>query len=174
MRDKIAFIVKELQFVTSDEIKTILGDARKKTIDHNLDKMESNGEVIKLLPDENSIEQEGLIGGPNLEGEENIEIRELLVEKGFSERVDVIKWNIVGNRLIADLTNNVNKLIEDIEGLYKDPKSLELDYFDYSIRYHEIYGLLNEKIDTEVLKSFNELLEKCRLFLDKLDYRETP
>ncbi|MEE9610399.1 MAG: hypothetical protein V3W19_04065 [Desulfatiglandales bacterium] len=174
MKEKIASIVKELQFATSDEIKLVLGDARKKTIDYNLEKMEDGGEVIRILPSENSLEKEGIIEGPNLDVGENIEIREMLAEKDLHKRIDIINWDVMSKRLIKELNEKIDILIEDIEHLYKDPKNLELEYFDYSIKYHELYGLLNKQNRIELLNPLNDSLEKCRSFLDKLDYGEAP
>ncbi|MFQ5815808.1 MAG: hypothetical protein ACE5G7_04860 [Candidatus Hydrothermarchaeaceae archaeon] len=174
MRDRISSIIKELQFATSDEIKMVLGEARKKTIDHNLKNMVDSGEVIRIFPDETTLKKEGFIEGPNLEVHENFQTRQLLVEKDLSERRDVIKWRTIADRLVEELSDKLGKLIEDIDKQYRDPKNLELDYFDYSIKYHELYRILNERVDSDALKELDEIFKKCRLFLDKLNYRETP
>ncbi len=174
MRDKISSIVSELQFVTLEEIKIVLEDSRKKTIENNLKNMGSNGEIIKLLPEENESGEGGFITGPNSELSENLEIRKILIEKGLNEKKDSIKWDKLFERLFRELKKSIENLIEDINELYKDPKNLEIEYFDHSIRYHELYRFFQGKIDTDMLKTIEELLIKCRSLLEKLEYRETP
>lgn len=175
MKESILSIIKELEFATFDEIKKALGDdTRKKTLEDNLREMELAGEIIKILPDENKLSKEGYIPGPNLDVEENIETRRLLLDEGLSSRRDVINWEIIFTRLVSELSEKVEWLMEDINKLYKDPKTLEMEYFDYSLRYHEIYRMFNEKLETGSLKLISEQLKNCRSRLDNLNYKGTP
>lgn len=175
MRDKILSVLKELEFATFDEIKMALGDeSRKKTIEDNLENMEREGEIMRLFSSENTLNAEGFIPGPNLEVEEDPEVKKLLIEQGRSVKHGIVKWEALLARLASELRDNIQKLIADIDKLYKDPKTLELEYFDYSIRYHELYRLFNEKTDVGSLKSLSEMLKNCRSSLDKLVYTGTP
>ncbi len=174
MKGKILSTIKELQFATSNEIKLALGDARKKTFEEKLRELEEGREILRLTSEENSLFVEGFIPGPNLEVEEDPEIKSVLAELKLNRREDVVDWKHLSKRLIDNMDADIKELQEDIEGLYEDPKTLEMRYFDLSLRYHELHRMSYENFNTDSLRAPYDLLQECRSYLDKLEYRETP
>jgi aconitase B len=174
MKERISSIVKELKFATLDDIKKFLEDVNEKNVEHQIKIMIKKDELIEILPEENNLGRIGYVEGPNLEIKENFEVCRLIKEKEIYKHNNVVKWNIVAERLTSELDSNIDKLIEDIDKGYKDPRALEIEYFDYSIKYHELFRMLNEKVDNHFLKNIAIKLENCRRLLSNLDYRETP
>ncbi|MEE8167905.1 MAG: hypothetical protein V3T58_03410 [Candidatus Hydrothermarchaeales archaeon] len=174
MRGKILSIVKELEFVTLDDIRLILGDVKKKTLEENFNALEKKRDLLKLRPEENSLSKEGFIPGPNLEADEDLELRKTLAAEGLNKRHDIVDWDSLSKRLIEDLTIEIQELKENIGQLHEDPKNLEMQYFDLSLKYHGIYRLLYENYDSGILNPIYILLQECKSYLDKLEYREAP
>ncbi len=166
-------IVKELGFASVDEIALILnqfGGAQKKTLKSNIQELEEERALFKILPDENSLSREGFISGPNSEVEEDFEIKRLIMNEFPARDSFVIDWDLLSKRTSKELLEEVKSLEEDILKKCDAPKKLEMRYFNLSIKYHELYRFFYEKNSIEPLTSIQEKLDKCRLYLDRLEY----
>ncbi len=173
MKSKILTIVKELEFASLEEIALVLnrfGGVQKKTLKSNIQELEEEKALFKILPNENSISCEGFISGPNFEVEEDFETKRLIVSEFPARDLPVIDWNLLSERISKELSEEVENLKEDILKKNSAPKELEMRYFDLSLRYHESYRFFYEKNSTEHLASIKEKLSECKIYLDKLEY----
>ncbi|MFH1773727.1 MAG: hypothetical protein ABH874_02065 [Methanobacteriota archaeon] len=166
-------IVKELGFASLEEIALILNNfksVQKKTLKGNIQELEEERALFRILPDENSLSCEGFISGPNSEAEENFEIKELITSEFPTRDLSIINWNLLSKRISEELLEEAERLKESILKKYNTQKKLEMHYFNLSLRYHELYRFFYEKNSTEPLTSVQEKLNECKLYLDKLEY----
>lgn len=173
MKSKILTIVKELEFASLEEIALILnrfGGVQKKTLKSNIQELEEEKALFKILPDENSLSCEGFVSGPNFEVEGDFETKRLIVSEFLARDLPMINWNLLSQRISKELLEEVGNLKEDILKKSCAPKELEMRYFDLSLRYHELYRFFYEKNSTEPLASVKEKLDECKIYLNKLEY----
>lgn len=171
MREKILTVVNEMKFASADEISSILDNVNASSLKKELESLEQERVLFRVLPNEISVALDGFIAGPNFELEKDVEIQKLLIDKGLSSRsLSVINWELFSKRKLSELQNDLNGLLDDIVKKNEEPKKLELRYFELSIRYHELNRILYEKCETELLNTVNKSLEKGRSYLDSLEY----
>jgi hypothetical protein len=174
MKKNISSIVDELGLASFDEIVSILkemtGEVKKRTIFAKLKSMEDEKIIFKIPAGENSYKIEGYVSGPNLAAEEDFDIKKIVVDKGFSQRdVDEVNWDSFSSRLLNVLMDDLKSLQEDLEKTYDDPKTVEMRYFDLSIKYHDLYGFFFDRYSVEFLSPAKALLEECKSTIDKKD-----
>ncbi len=172
MKKRISVIVKELGIVTAEEIASILKgvscEVKKKTLSLKLEEMEGERVIFKILPKENPYEVEGYLAGPNIEAKDDFEIKRLIVELNLSQRdVRSIKWDLFSYRIIDVFLGELKRLREDLETFYDEPKSVEMKYFDLSIKYHELNRFFFDVYNTDVLIPIKALLDGCREYIEK-------
>lgn len=171
MREKILAVINEMKFASADEISSVLGGVKPGSLTKEIENLEQARVVFRVLPSENSASLEGFIAGPRFEAEEDVEIKKLLVDNGVSNRtLSIIEWKPLAQRKLTEVQNDLEGLLDDITKKEEDSKKLELRYFELCIRYHELYRFLSEKDETALLTLVNKTLEKCRQYLDKLEY----
>jgi len=173
MKSKILTIVKELGFASLEEIALILNNFRsvqKKTLKNNIQELEEERALFRILPDENSLSCEGFISGSNSEAEEDFEIKKLITSEFPARNPPIINWDLLSKRISGELLEEAEHLGENILKKYSTQKKLEMCYFDLSLKYHELYRFFYEKSSTESLTSVQEKLNECKLYLDKLEY----
>ena len=78
-----------------------------------------------------------------------------------------IDWGLFSSRVLDELVTELLTLQEDLEKAYDEPKSVEMRYFDLSIRYHELYGFFFDLCGTEFLLPAESLLNECKSIIDK-------
>lgn len=175
MMRRILLVIKELKIASEEELflalKDYFGNLREKTLKGNLDLLEKDRAIFKILPDENEDNFIGYILGPNAEVEEDLEVNRLLLEKElFPRSLAIINWETFSKRLLNEMLVEVNDLKERIVKLYDSPKELELNYFDLSLKYHELYSFFYENYNADFLTPIHDLLNECRGYLDKIEY----
>ena len=166
-------IVKELGFASLEEIAFILnrfGSIQKKTLKSNIQELEKERALFKILMNENSLSCEGFISGPNSEVEEDFEIKRLIANEFPARAPSIINWGLLSERISKELLKEIDDLKEDMLEKNNTPKELEMRYFDLSLRYHELYRIFYEKNSIEPIAFVREKLNECRLYLDKLEY----
>jgi hypothetical protein len=175
MKKSISTIINELGLATFDEIVSILkehsGEVKKRTLFSKLKGMEDENIIFKVLSDENSYGVEGYISGPNMDAEDDFEIKRILIERGLSARdVQGIDWRLFSSRVLNGLMGELKTLQEDLEKVYDDPKSIEMRYFDLSIKYHELYGFFFDMYGADFLIPVEALLNDCREAINKKEF----
>lgn len=172
MKNQILCIVGELGLALPEELRLILtqhfGGLKEGTFKENLRELEGEGALFRLLPGENSLNQEGFILGPEARVGEACGLKRLMVENGLAYRVEAVNWSAFSARLLEGAMGEVMELREDILRRYEDPKRLEMRYFDLSLRYHAIYGFFFERHDPTFLAPYAEALRECREYLAKM------
>ncbi|MDI6655228.1 MAG: hypothetical protein QME59_05005 [Candidatus Hydrothermarchaeota archaeon] len=166
-------IVKELGFASLEEIALILNKFRsvqKKTLKSNLQELEEERALFRILPDENSLSCEGFISGPNSGAEEDFEIKKLIMNEFPTRDPSIVNWDLLSKRIFGELLEEAERLKENILKKYNTQKKLEMHYFDLSLKYHELYRFFYEKNSTESPTPVQEKLNECKLYLDKLEY----
>ena len=176
MKKSILAIVNELGLASAPEIESVLkkltGEVKKRTLFSNLKNLEEEKKVFKLLSGENSYGVEGYIPGPNMEAEDDFDIKKIVVELGLRARdVREVNWEKFSKRVLDVLMNEIGALQEDLEKAYDDPKSIEMRYFDASIGYHELYRFFFDVYDTGFLDPIETLLNDCKSAIDKKEIR---
>lgn len=172
MKKSILAIVNELGLATAFEIESVLkelrGEVKKRTLFSNLKILEEGKRTFKLLPEESSYGVEGYIPGPNMEAEDDFDIRGVIVDLGLQTRdLHGVDWDLLSKRVLDVLMSEIGALQEDLEKGYDDSKSVEMRYFDLSIGYHEFYGFFFDRFDTDFLVPAVELLNGCKNTIDK-------
>ena len=175
MKKSISAIINELGLVTFEEIASILkehsGEVKKRTLFSKLKGMEDEKTIFMVISDENSYGVEGYISGSNMEEEDNFEIKRIIFERGLSARdVQGIDWGLFSSRMLNGLMDELKTLQEDLEKVYDDPKSIEMRYFDLSIKYHELYGFFFGGYGADFLVPAEALLNDCREAIDKKEF----
>lgn len=172
MKNQILYIVGELGLALPEELRLVLaqhfGGLNEGTFDENLRELEGEGALFRLLPGENSLNQEGFILGPEARVGESYGLKRLMVENGLAYRGEAVNWGTFSARLLEGTMGEVRGLREDILKRYEDPKRLEMRYFDLSLRYHAIYGFFFERCDPEFLAPYADALRECREYLAKM------
>jgi len=175
MRDTIFAILNGLNVASFEEIKLILKDhfesVRKKTLENNLLIMEDSRGIFHLLPGETELDGSMYIIGPNAELKEDAEVMELISKSEIEPRdLSKVRWEHFSRRMLTQMLEEAKELKENILSMYKEPKRLEIDYFDLSLKYHELMNFFNERYTNEFLLPVQELLRECRGYLDKMDF----
>ena len=175
MRDTILAILNEVNIASFEELRLILKGSlesvRKKTLENNLLILEHSMEVFRLLPGEADSDGTMYILGPNAEVKGDLEVRELITESGVEPReLSEVRWDHFSKRTLTQTLEEVGELKENILSIYKEPKRLEIDYFDLSLKYHQLMGFFNEKYTNEFLLPVQGLLRECRGYLDKMEF----
>lgn len=174
MKKNIKAIVDELGLASASEIESVLkelmGEVKKRTLFSNLKSMEEDKTIFKVLAGESSYGVEGYIKGPNLESEDDFEVKRIIVERGLPTRdVEEIDWGLFSSRVLDELMNELKILQEDLNGTYDDPKNIEMRYFDLSIWYHELHRFFFDVYDTGFLAQAEALLNDCKSVIDRMD-----
>ncbi len=172
MKKSINAIINELRLASTLEIELVLkglsGEVKKRTLFSNLKNLEEGKVILKLLPKESSYGVEGYLPGPNMQVEEDFDVKRVIVEQGVSTRDLVeIDWKLFSSRVVEGLMNDLTLLKEDLEKTYDDPKNIEMRYFDISIAYHELYVFFFDLYDADFLVSVGNMLSECRAIIDK-------
>ena len=172
MKKSVLVIVNELCLATAAEIESVLkeltGEVKKRTLFSNLKRLEEEKKVFKLLSGENSYEVEGYIPGPNMEAEDDFDVKKVVAELGLQARdTQEIDWGLFSSRVLDELVTELLTLQEDLEKAYDEPKSVEMRYFDLSIKYHELYGFFFDVCGTTFLLPAESMLNECRIIIDK-------
>lgn len=172
MKKKISVIVGELGVASADDVALILrehsGEVNRKTLSTKLRGLEKAGVIFKVLPKESPYSIEGYIGGPNLDAEDDFEIRRLVAEHGPPPRdIKRVDWKSFSSRVIGPLLDELDRLREDLEKGYEDPKNIEMRYFDLSVRYHEFYGFFFDRCGVGFLSPVENSLKECKNQLDR-------
>ncbi len=175
MKKRILSIIKELNIATKDEIGDVLtsssGSVNKNILESNIKQLENDMSIFKILSSENCLDLECYISGPNFEPSDSVEIKKVIVDMGlFKKDMNSIYWEKFSKRCLKKLIFDIEELKENIIKRYKEPKKLEIDYFDLSLKYHALYGYFFDKYEVGFLSPANELLEECKGYLDKLDF----
>ncbi len=174
MKKKILCIIKELNITTIDDINTVLkssGCANKKIVKSNIRQLENDMSILKISSNENSLNLDGYIPGPNFESFDNVDIKKIVIEMELSKKdMNSINWEKISRRYLKKLVFDLEELKENILKRYKEPKKLEMDYFDISLRYHGLHGYFFDNHEAEFLLPANELLKECKSYLDNLEY----
>lgn len=175
MKRNIKSIVSELGLASVSEIESVLnaltGEVKKRTLFSNLKSLEDEKVIFKVLPEENSYEVEGYIPGPNLEVEDDFEVKKIVVESGLQARdAHGIDWEKFSSRTLEVLMSDLKALQEDLEKSYDDPKTVEMRYFDLSISYHELHRFFFDRYKTEFLAPAEALLGGLKGTIDKKDF----
>ena len=174
MKKNISSIVDELGLASFDEIVSILkeitGEVKKRALFAKLKGMEDEKIIFKVLADENSYGIEGYMRGPNMNTEEDFDIKKIIINKEISPRdLGEVDWDLFSSRLSKVLMGDLKGLQENLKKSYDDPKTLEIQYFDFSIKYHELYGFFFDHHNVEVLSPVKVILEQCKGLIDKKD-----
>lgn len=174
MKKSISAIVGELGFASAEEITSILkelsGEIKEKTVSLKFKELEKENVIFKVLPAENSYGIEGYLAGPNMDENDNFEIRKLVVEQGTSPRgLRGIDWESFSSRILNAFLDDIKNLKEDLEKAYDKPKTIEMRYFELSIGYHELHNFFFDKYHADFLAPAETLLKECREQLDKKD-----
>jgi hypothetical protein len=172
MKKSILAIVNELGLATAPEIESVLkeltGEVKKRTMFSNLKILEEGKKTFKLLSGENSYGVEGYIPGPNMKAENDFNIKNCVVGLGLRVRdAQEIDWGLFSSRVLGKLVTDLLTLQEDLEKAYDEPKSVEMRYFDLSIRYHELYVFFFDIYGTDFLLPAEALLNECKIIIDK-------
>jgi hypothetical protein len=175
MKKQILLITNELFFALEEEIKEVLrelfGGLKNKTFESNIEELENEMALYKVLSHENSEFTVGYVAGDSESGED-FNIKKILLEKGYSRRdPSVINWELFSSRLKDHLLSELETLKEDISKQYEEPKTLEMRYFDLSIKYHQLYRFLFENYNTDILSPIRESLYETRNMLSKLEFQ---
>ena len=175
MKNLILSAIKELKIATPDEISSILEhvneNPKKNVLLKNLSSLENDNKIFRIKKSEIETGNESYLLGPSADAEEDIEIKKILLEKElFPQPLELIKWDLVSRRIFTDLINDIENLKEEILTLYSDAKSLELKYFDISLKYHEYFNFFNQYYTADFLLPIHKLLNECRSYLEKLDF----
>lgn len=175
MRDTILAILNGLNIASFEELKLILGGSFesvvKKTLENNLHILEHSREIFRLLPGETNYEGAVYILGPNSDVKEIPELNEIISESGVEPKeFSEVRWEHFSKRTLTQLLEDVNELRENILSIYKEPTKLEMDYFDLSLKYHQLMNFFNERYTNEFLLPVHDLLRECKGYLDKMDF----
>jgi hypothetical protein len=172
MNNLIQKCVKVLNFVTREEIYRILeseGKINKQLVDAKLMDLVNKDIILEVMPDENKLGLKGFMPGPNLEAEADTKVHRKIIDIE-AERRDLTILNIkkISTRLEHKLSLQLNELIDNITGLYREPRKLELDYFGLTLKYHALRRFFYENFNYMPLEGLKESLNECRFLLDKL------
>ncbi len=175
MKDSILSIINELKIVSADELALVLTkideDFKTSSLSKNLSALEHEKKVFKIKSSEIENETESFILGPNAEVDEDIDIKNILLEKElFPKPMQLIKWDLVSRTILTEMVIDIETLKENILKQYKDSKALELEYFDLSLRYHENYNYFHQNYTADFLLPVQKLLNECRSYLDNLEF----
>jgi hypothetical protein len=172
MKKSISAIVDGLGFASAEEIVSILkelsGEIKEKTLSLKFKELEKESVIFKVLPTESSYGVEGYIAGPNMNAKDDFEIKKLIVERGVPLRdLQSINWESFSSRILNAFLDNIKTLKEDLEKAYDEPKNVEMQYFELSIRYHELYNFFFDRYRPAFLVPAENLLKECREQLNK-------
>jgi hypothetical protein len=175
MKKNIKSVVNELGLASVSEIESVLkelaGEVKKRTLFSNLKSLEEEKVIFKVLPKENSYGIEGYFPGPNLEVEDDFEVKKIVVESGLRVRdTKEIDWKKFSSRVLDVLMGDLKALQEDLEKTYDDPKTVEMRYFDLSISYHELHGFFFGVYETGFLAPVEALLGELKGAIDKKEF----
>ncbi|MFQ6136721.1 MAG: hypothetical protein ACE5PM_06040 [Candidatus Hydrothermarchaeales archaeon] len=177
MKDKILSIINELKVATPEDLLLVLKDLdenpSKKALMNHLSSLKDSRKVFSIHEDEIEGGFDAYILGPEADVEEDLEIKRTLLEKEiFPRSLTMIDWEKVSRRILTDLIGEINTLKGDILRRYKDPKTLELNYFELSLRYHEFFNFFHRVYSADFLIPIHDLLRECRSLLDKLEFKD--
>ena len=168
MKKSINAIITELRLASTVEIelilKGLLGKVKKRTLFSNLKNLEEGKVILKLLPKESSYEVEGYMPGPNMQVEEDFDVKRVIEEQGVSTRdLAEIDWELFSSRVVDGLMTDLTLLKEDLEKTYDDPKSL-----DFYLAKRAVAEVDGEEF--EYNRDFEEHLKSCNSCKDR--YKE--
>ncbi len=174
MKDLILSVISELKVTSPDDLYLVLTgldeDIKKNTFLKKLASLENEKKVLKIRDTEIETETESYILGPVADVKEDTDLKRSLLEKElFPQSLQLIKWDLLSRRIFTELIDEIETLKENILKQYKDPKSLELDYFDVSLKYHECYNFFHQLYSADFLLPIYKLLNECRSYLNKLN-----
>ncbi len=174
MKDLILSVISELKVTTPDDLYLILTDLdeniKKSTFLKKLASLENEKKVLKIIDTEIETKTESYILGPVADVKEDTDLKKLLLEKElFPQSLRLIKWDLLSRRIFTELIDEIELLKENILKQYKDSKSLELDYFDVSLKYHEYYNFFHQLYSADFLLPIRKLLNECRSYINKLE-----
>ncbi len=175
MKKRISTIVNELGFATTDEIALVLrelsGDVKKKTLSSKLKELVEEGTLLGVLPGENSYGMDGYVAGSDLETRDVFEIKKQIVDSGLSKRdLESVDWKLLSSRMLDRLIEDISGLQDELEKMYKDPKELELMYFDLSLAYHRLYGFFFDKNAVNFPEALEKVLKDCREVIERKEF----
>ena len=97
MKDNILSIINELKIVSADELALVLTemdeDFKTSSLSKNLSALEHEKKVFKIKSSEIENETESFILGPNAEIDEDIDIKNILLEKELFQKLKTILYN---------------------------------------------------------------------------------
>jgi len=174
MKDLILSVINELKVTSLDDLYLILTDLdeniKKSTFLKKLVSLEKEKKVLKIINTEIETKTESYILGPVADVKEDTDFKKLLLEKElFPQSLQLIKWDLLSRKIFTELIDEIELLKENILKQYKDSKSLELDYFDVSLKYHEYYNFFDQLYSADFLLPIRKLLNECRSYINKLE-----
>jgi len=174
MKKQIISTVDYCGIISEEHLYEILRDylknLKRSTLENNLKVLLKEFSLYKLQPGEVETEGTYYILGSGADVEEDTKLKDY-IKSNYPElkQTKEIKWEKVADRAKEELLNSIESMKEDALGLYKTPKRIELNYFDISIRYHQLRRFFYEKQAADALEDVEKSLQEFRELLDNLE-----
>lgn len=181
IRGKLLSITNYLGLPSQKELyqayKEAYGKITRKTFQKHIAEALSNHELIKIRKNEleKTPKESGLplfLLGPAAEPAEDDEIRIAISELSLVPRDPnkYLDWKVLAQHTWKNYIKKAQTLLNRLKSAGSIPKKLDLEFFDLSIKYHQLTNWLYGKPDVDERNQASEILNKCRMIVKQASH----